>query len=358
MFLQSLASAFPETRYTQRECLEIFRASPAPRALSARAVKVIEAVLGGPSGIETRHFALPPGELFAAGAGELNRAFEREAPALAEKALLQACEKDEVLPAEIDALFVCTCTGYLCPGVSSHLAERAGLRADAFLHDLSGLGCGAALPMMHAAACFLSAHPEAVVATVAVEVCSAAFYLDEDIGVLISACLFGDGASAALWRAKDRGGQWKASHFRSIHRPEEREKIRFVNAEGKLRNQLHRAVPELAADTVAELFSMRRCDPDLIVAHTGGRDVIDAIEARLPKYSLEATRETLRQYGNMSSPSVLCALEKSLAQVNGHHALWLTSFGAGFAAHACELTREQVGVRSESGESKPSCGCR
>jgi alkylresorcinol/alkylpyrone synthase len=340
MFLQSLASAFPAARYTQLECLELFRANPAQRFLSARARKVVETVLGGSSGIETRHFAVPPAEAFAAGAGELNRAFEREAPVLAEQALIRACERDGVRPVEIDALFVCTCTGYLCPGVSSHLAERAGLRSDAFLHDLSGLGCGAALPMMHAASCFLAAHPDALVATVAVEICSAAFYIDDDIGVLISACLFGDGGSAALWRAKDRGGQWQASQFRSLHRPEEREKIRFVNAEGKLRNQLHRAVPEIAADAVKELFSARTRDPDLVIAHTGGRDVIDALEARLPGYSLDDTRETLRLHGNMSSPSVLCALEKCLAQVNGHRSLWLTTFGAGFAAHACELVRE------------------
>ncbi len=339
MFLQALASAFPETRYSQRECLEIFRASPAPAALSARSMKVVEAVLGGSSGIDTRHFALPPGELFAADAGELNRAFEREAPTLAADALAKACGQAGTPASEIDALFVCTCTGYLCPGVSSHLAERAGLRGEAFLHDLSGLGCGAALPMMHAASCFLAAHPDAVVATVAVEVCSAAFFLDDDIGVLISACLFGDGASAALWRARDSGGQWKAENFRSLHRPEEREKIRFVNAGGKLRNQLHRAVPELAANAVLELFGKRTRDPDRVITHTGGRDVIDAIEARLPQYSLEATRETLRDYGNMSSPSVLCALEKTLGNANGDRSLWLTTFGAGFAAHSCELVR-------------------
>jgi len=340
MFLQSLASAFPSARYTQRECLGILRASRAHQSLSPRAVKVVESVLNGSSGIDSRHFALAPAEFVAAGAGELNRAFEREAPILADEALCRACERACVRPEEIDALFLCTCTGYLCPGVSSHVGERARLRADAYLHDLSGLGCGAALPMMHAASCFLAAHPAALVATVAVEICSAAFYLDEDIGVLISACLFGDGASAALWRAEDRGGQWRASNFRSLHRPEEREKIRFVNAEGKLRNQLHRAVPELAADAVRELFEKRTRDPDLVIAHTGGRDVIDAIESRLPGYSLDATRETLRLHGNMSSPSVMCALEKSLAQINGYRSLWLTSFGAGFAAHACELARE------------------
>ena len=135
----------------------------------------------------------------------LNKAFENAAPRLAARSLRKACDSAGSEPRALDALFVCTCTGYLCPGVSSHLAEQIGIRSDAFLNDMTGLGCGAALPTMHAASCFLAAHPEATVATVAVEICSAAFYLDDDVGVIVSACLFGDGASAALWRSADAG---------------------------------------------------------------------------------------------------------------------------------------------------------
>ena len=76
-----------------------------------------------------------------------------------------------------------------------------------------------------------------------------------------------------------------------------------------------------------------------MLAHSGGRDVIEALEGVLP-YHLSETREVLRDHGNMSSPSVLFALEKRLT---GNHPndkrLWLTAFGAGFAAHACELWR-------------------
>ncbi|MFZ4683736.1 MAG: stilbene synthase, partial [Terrimicrobiaceae bacterium] len=188
---------------------------------------------------------------------------------------------------------------------------------------------------------FLATHPDALVATVAVEVCSAAFYLDEDAGVLVSACIFGDGSSAALWRGRDAGRQWKTGHFHSLHWPEEREKIRFINAGGKLRNQLHRAVPGVAADAVEKLFARRSGDPDQIIAHTGGRDVIDEIEGRLPQYRLGETREVLRKYGNLSSPSVLLALEERLAGDYNDERLWLTAFGAGFAAHSCEMSRER-----------------
>src|SRR5690606_34094127 len=151
-----------------------------------------------------------------------------------------------------------------------------------------------ALPisMLRSAAGFLAAHPGAKVATVAVEVCSAAFYADDDPGVLISLCLFGDGAAAAVWSDEAGRGKWQAGRFTTVHRPEQREKIRFVNAGGKLRNQLDKAVPSLAAGAVRELYARRQADPDRVLAHSGGRDVIDALEAVLP-HRLDETREVL-----------------------------------------------------------------
>jgi predicted naringenin-chalcone synthase len=68
--------------------------------------------------------------------------------------------------------------------------------------------------------------------------------------------------------------------------------------------------------------------------------VIEAIERRLPGYSLVETREAFRKYGNLSSPSVLCALEERLSKANGDRLLWLATFGAGFTAHSCELSRD------------------
>lgn len=341
MYLRSLATAVPPNSFSQQDCWKSFQTNDILQALKPRSAALVEKVLtGGTAGIERRNFALDEIEtIFSRGAQELNEGFERASQVIAADALAKALAKSGLLPDQIDALFVCTCTGYLCPGVSSHLAERAGLRHDVYLADLVGLGCGAAIPMLRAAQGFLAANPGAVVATVAVEVCSAAFYINDDPGVLISLCLFGDGAAAAIWTDDGKPGDWQAGHFTTTHRPEEREKIRFVNSEGKLKNQLHRAVPGLAAEAVSELYDKRQSEPDQIIAHSGGRDVIEAIEAVLP-FSLTETREVLRDHGNMSSPAVLFALERRLdASRETDQRLWLTSFGAGFAAHACELWR-------------------
>ena len=195
MFLDALASAFPQSSYTQPECLEFTRETDAFQKLSKRGQGILGRVLGGESGISKRHFSTSqPAAMFDAGAQELNEFFEREAPKLSVEAFLNT----GVDVAEIDALIVCTCTGYLCPGVSSHVAEQLGMRDDVYLQDIVGLGCGAAIPMMRAAEGFLAANPGKKVATIAVEICSAALYVNEDPGVLISLCLFGDGAAAAV----------------------------------------------------------------------------------------------------------------------------------------------------------------
>lgn len=341
MFLRSLATAVPPHSFSQAECWAAIQQEGLLDTLKPRSAALFEKVLtSGTAGIDRRNFAIDEiGPIFSRGAQQLNETFEREAPALAANALAKALAGGGIDAAAVDALFLCTCTGYLCPGVSSHLAERLGLRPDAYLADLVGLGCGAAIPMMRAAQGFLAANPGAVVATVAVEVCSAAFYLNDDPGVLISLCLFGDGAAAAVWTGRGQAGAWQAGRFTTTHRPEQREKIRFVNADGKLKNQLHRSVPGLAAEAVAELFAQRRSEPDQIIAHSGGRDVLEALEGVLP-YELLETRDILRTHGNMSSPALLFALERRLANpgTNDSH-LWLTAFGAGFAAHACEMWR-------------------
>jgi predicted naringenin-chalcone synthase len=309
--------------------------------LKSRSAALLEKILtAGTSGIRSRNLAMESvGDAFDTSADELNARFEREAPALAASALSDAMRQSGHDASQIDALFVCTCTGYLCPGLTSHIAELTKMRHDVYLADIVGLGCGAAIPTMRAAQGFLAANPGATVATLAVEICSAAFFANDDPGVLISLCLFGDGAAAMIWTDEGAPSDWQAGHFTTTHRPEEREKVRFVNSGGKLKNQLHRSVPALAAEAVAELYSLRKGEPDQVLAHSGGRDVIEALESVLP-FQLTETRDILRDFGNMSSPAVLFALEQRLMQNRPEdRRLWLTAFGAGFAAHACELWR-------------------
>lgn len=352
MYLHALATAVPPARLTQDECLELIAASDLFPRLSRRSRLTLQTVLRGDSGVASRHFAFAPVEdLFRASADTLNACFREEAPRLAARALEDALAQAGFRAAQIDALVVCTCTGYLCPGVTSYVAEKLGLRPDAYLQDLVGLGCGAAIPAMRSVHALLAENPTATVACVAVEICSAAFYLDDDPGVQISAALFGDGAAATIWRATPPAAPGplpalRATGFNTVHIPEARDHIRFEQRFGKLRNILTPAVPALAADAVARLFAAEPADaprPSRILSHTGGRDVLDALEAALPGYSLDLSRRVLRENGNISSPSVLFALDLALRecpQPTRDAPWWLVSFGAGFAAHSCRIAAE------------------
>jgi len=348
MHLHGLATANPPAEFTQARCLELARSSyDALPGFNRRSRLTLSSILGGDSGVETRQFAVRDvARLFRAEADELNEEFRATAPALAVEALKPALHQAGLEARELDALVVCTCTGYLCPGVSSYVAETMDLRPDAWLQDLAGLGCGAAIPALRTVQAILAAHPEATVACVAVEVCSAAFYLDNDPGVIISACLFGDGAAATIWRSTPGPGGLRCHGFDTHHDPLSRDRIRFEQKNGKLRNLLHPSVPALAADAVGRLHR-RACakgatPPARIIAHAGGKDVVTALEKALPGHDFRATREVLRRHGNMSSPSVLFALEEALrddAPKPGQD-WWLIAFGAGFSAHACRLSAD------------------
>jgi len=344
MYLHALITAVPPVSYTQPECWDVIQRSPARDRLTKRSRLILQSILRGPHGIERRHFAAPDiNRIFELGPEELNEIFRREAPKLGARALNAALEQAGVKPAELDALLICTCTGYLCPGLTSYVAELLGLRPDLIMQDLVGLGCGAAIPMLRAVSHLTAARPDAVVACVAVEVCSAAFYLDDDPGVLVSACLFSDGAAASIWRGTPGPSGLRAFDFKSLHLPAEREKLRFENRAGKLRNLLDPGVPALAATAVGQLWSDRGPRPvDGVVCHPGGRDVLAALAPVLAPHPLAASTTVLRDHGNMSSPSVLFALEEHL-RANGPPVdgdLWLVSFGAGFSAHTCRIGRQ------------------
>src|SRR5690606_23009517 len=119
---------------------------------------------------------------------------------------------------DIDGLVASTCTGYLCPGLTGYVIENAGLRRDVHAYDLVGQGCAAALSNWRLAEALLASGRCREVASVCVEVSSAAMYLDNDPGVVVSACLFGDGAGAAILSADtahaQRRVEWRAAASR------------------------------------------------------------------------------------------------------------------------------------------------
>ncbi len=350
MYIIGIGTATPSQRYSQGDCWRTVQHCPAYKKLNDRSKAILKKVLTGENGIATRHFALEKlEEAFEINPDALHARFTKNAPALVASAAERALAQSKIRPSEIDAVLVSTCTGYLCPGLTSYAVERLGLRPDVLALDLVGQGCGAAIPNLDAARAVLAAGCKRAL-SICVEVCSAAFYLDDDAGVLISACLFGDGAGAAVVSNEANGGrrvQWKTSG--SMVKPADRDALRFEQRSGMLRNILTPQVPSLAAQSVGTIFddTLKRAGVERNqisgwIFHPGGRDVLLALRERfqLSGHDVRWSQGVLREYGNMSSPSVLFALNAALSDSAPGGVWWMSSFGAGFSCYGALLEVE------------------
>ncbi len=349
MFFIGIGTATPSARYTKAECLEAFQNSDWYGRLDARAHFVARTVLQRNNGIEARRLAVDSlDEVFRIDPDTLARRFLENAPVLAAQAGLRALAQSGLAAEQIDAVVVSTCTGYLCPGLSGYVVERLRLRADVQAFDLVGQGCAAALPNLQLGAALLKSGSAKHVLCICVEVSSAAMYLDNDPGVLISACLFGDGAGAAVLSqtpgSSGRRIEWKDST--SLIEPAQRDALKFEQRAGMLRNILTREVPALAAeyaervlDTVLQRAGLGRADVQGWIMHAGGRDVLLALAKRLDLQfdNLRYSTAMLREYGNLSSAFVFFVLQAALADDAPGGWWWLSSFGAGFGCHGALL---------------------
>lgn len=349
MYLAGLGTATPAQRYTKADCWEAFKASAWFDRLDRRARAIVEVVLGHDNGIEARRLAVRSlEEVFLIDPDTLHARFLATAPSLATEAAERALADAGCAATDIDAVIVSTCTGYLCPGLTSYVTQALGLRVDVHALDLVGQGCGAALPNWRTAQALLdSGHCQRVL-SVCVEVSSAAMYLDSDPGVLISACLFGDGAGAAVLSATpppDKRMVRCRAAASSID-PAQRDALRFEQRQGLLRNILTREVPALAAEFAARVLAAVLAEQGVPQAqirgwiwHAGGRDVLAALRERLglSEADQQHSAAILREYGNLSSAFVYFVLQAALAEPAPGGLWWMASFGAGFSSHGALL---------------------
>jgi predicted naringenin-chalcone synthase len=346
----ALGTALPPTVFSQSDALawglDHVELRPDTRELYRRIL--------GDGAIECRHFAVDDlAEILETDHDRILGRFERWAAELSTASLNRALASAGIAAGQVDFLAATTCTGYLCPGLTSYVVEGVGLRPDVRRVDLVGMGCGAALPALEQACHFLAAHPDGTAAVVCTEICSAAILLGDSPDLVVSNAIFGDGSAAAILRRADRGPRATAPRprlvgFRSLTLPEWREALRFRTEGGHLRNVLSRDVPVRAGAAcrrlIGELLDGHGVASSAVshwVMHAGGKLVLDAVERslELPASALEAARAVLRRAGNLSSPTVLFVLDEEHRRrppCAGDLGI-ISAFGAGFSAHAALL---------------------
>lgn len=344
VYLATVATAAAPYLADQRE-VEDFFINHFTHRLSARSLRLMQKFLAHPS-IRKRCFAFDnPDCMVTEDPDARITRFTKWAVDLSVQSSFTALTQAELTTRDISALVVNTCTSYLCPGLTSYLMERLGLRRDVRAFDLVGSGCGGAVPNLQVGADYLKASGEAAALCISVEISSATFRMEDDLSLILSNALFSDGAAAAVLWNRPHGLELIDSS--SYHQPEDRESIRYIYKKGQLYNQLSASLPKLASHAVAEAVHRLLTPNGLTVAdiahwalHGGGHKIIDAVgqQLKLTEEKLNPTREILARYGNMSSPSVLFSLREILdAGIRPGQLCVLASFGSGLSAHALLL---------------------
>ena len=344
-YVASIACVVPPCSVDQTFAAELVKELYADR-LTARSMGLVRATFLHPS-IRKRHFALDdPASVVDESPDQRIERFTEKSIELSCQAVIKVLDQTGVKLEDIRGMVVNTCTGYICPGISTYLIERLGLNRSTRVYDLVGSGCGGAIPNLQVAESLLKSNDGPLV-SVSVEICSSVFQMGNDLSLILSNALFADGAAAALLWDRPAGFELISSAGRYV--PEQREHIRFVHKQGQLFNQLSTKLPDLvkkaAAGVVADLLSsqgLQISDIKEWALHTGGEKIINAVqnEIGITDDQLGATRKVLAEYGNMSSPTVWFVLDEIIRNgISSGDYCVMVAFGAGLSAHALLLKK-------------------
>jgi alkylresorcinol/alkylpyrone synthase len=300
------------------------------------------------TGIDTRYSCMPL-EWYLEPRGWKDRSdcFEREALILLEQAAIKAIDDAGLQISDIDSIVTVSSTGLCVPSLDAKLANRMGLRNDIERLPIFGLGCAGGVSGMARSARLAQSMSGGHVLLLSVELCSLNYRLaDTRKAMFISTALFGDGAAAMVLRGtgshQDGNGAVRHPRISAVGEHlwfESEDMMGWSIEEDGFGVIISTTIPSFTHDNIkdaAQTFLTRNgCDfDDLagIVLHPGGRKVLEAVESalELDGDELRHSRDVLRDYGNMSSPTVLFVLARMLASgASGKHLM--AALGPGFS---------------------------
>ena len=334
----SVATVVPRYRVVQSTAKDF------ARAMFSGVYKDVERLLPVFDNVEIdgRNFCVPPEWFYEDHTfPEKNTLYVEHALDLSEKAAHRALDKAGADPSEVGAIFFVSTTGLSTPSIDSQLLPRLGLSEHTRRVPIWGLGCAAGVGGLARALDHARVYPEEKVLLVGVELCGLTFqWGDRSKAGLVSTALFADGAAAAVL-GNDPGPELLGSH--STTWPGTEDIMGWEIIEAGFKVQLSRSIPQLVRErmpqnieTACSSVGLAPEDVEHLVTHPGGAKVLDAFEEvfGLGPGGLVLSREVLRDYGNMSSVTVLFILERFLesgAYAPGEHGV-ISALGPGFSA--------------------------
>src|SRR6478672_6197544 len=375
VYLRALETAVPPTVLIQSEARDVFAAQPGLSRLGSRLVNTCF----DSAAIDTRYTAV--GELTTGSRAENPQFFDPATGLLlspstkvrndifateATKLFIEAAEKAvDACPGldrgDITHLVTVSCTGFFNPGPDYKIVRALGLNPAVQRYHLGFMGCYAAFPALRAAKSFCDADPDAVVLVVCAELCSLHVRTSNDPDTIMGSALFADGAAAAVVTSRpgaEEAALLKLDHFETVLTPVGEDSMAWNIGDHGFEMVLGNYVPHIIDDhIVGALQPLLAKDPDLAALpytaiphwaiHPGGRSILDKVQSRLglSDAQLVPARDILRNYGNMSSATVLFVLKHILeqpVQPDGRHdgeAICSMAFGPGLTVETGLFTK-------------------
>ena len=308
---------------------------------------VLNQAEGTPS--ERQNFYPPrsPESPFGPTTSERMQFFERAAGPLAVSAATQALERSGVESRAVTHLITVTCSGFSAPGFDHSLIEQLPLRATVARTQVGFMGCHAALNALRVARAFVAADSNAVVLVCCVELCSLHYQYGWDPEQVVANSLFADGAAACIVQSSDAVRDESDPPMRilssgSVMVPNSSDAMTWRLGDHGFRMTLSSSVPGLLGTYLSpwltEWLGNHGETPESIrtwAVHPGGPRILrafaEAMQFDLSR--LDPSREILRKYGNMSSPTLLFILNH-LKEQRAPSPCVAIGFGPGLAVEA------------------------
>ena len=342
--LVGLSTAVPEYEIDQQV------AAQGARSLFEHRMRDYDRLAGvfASTGIE-RRFSVRPVEWFTQAHGwqERTTAYLEGACALYERVVRQVLDSSRLSAGDIDAVVTISSTGIATPSLESRVLPSMGFRSDLQRVPVFGLGCAGGVSGLAIASRLAAAQPNSLILMVSVELCTLSFRLDRATKAdVIATALFGDGAAAAILSSRNDRPSIATIVGGTEHLwPATLDIMGWATDDIGFGVMLSRSLPSFIAKNYRAVFDSAKSrlniqdgQLDRAICHPGGTKVIDAIEGILgvAPGSLNHERAVMREYGNMSAPTVFFVLERVLEQGLPQRSM-LAALGPGFTASFVRL---------------------
>ena len=356
-YLTAIETAVPENCFSQ-QTLTSFYSNSTDDQLAKRKIKIV----ASKSGIDSRYsvisdfgkktedytfFENNSALLPEPGLSQRMDLYQKNATALSVQAILEINDFDK-LKNSITHLITVTCTGLFAPGLDIELIRHLGLKPSIQRSSVNFMGCNAAIIALKQADGICKSDDDAKVLVVCTELCTIHFQKRFNDDYILSNLLFGDGAAAVLVTSKpgeDQVNPVEIDAFNSFIVHNGYDDMAWRLSETGFIMNLSSYVPDLISKNISPMLKSIRLNPDDIeywAIHPGGKRIVDdfASALELDKCKMASSYQILKNYGNMSSPTVLFVLKDVLEKAkckDSNERGFAAAFGPGLSIETMQF---------------------